>query len=340
MRTHVPTLVLASAVSLLTITSAAAHHPGGVGNSNATGPINTLSATTPEAGDVSVGVSYEITSFDALSDDVLESEGERAAGAGHAHVHSLDDLQMTAFDVAYGVTDNLMVSLRVPYLTREGVRTGHFHHGEPEVENEGGGSGLGDISALLQWRFYRGENVDSSLFGGVKAPTGEDGVRNNFGEAFATEFQPSADAWDWSAGAAATRRIGHLSLDASGLYTFAGENDEDDDLGDRFMYGLAASYRVVGHPTHHHHLGLGAHDHGVGVDLVLELNGEWHREQKEGGETDPNSGGHVLFVAPGVRLVHENWAGHLSVGAPIVRELNGVQAEPGVRAIAGVSRRF
>jgi hypothetical protein len=136
-----------------------------------------------------------------------------------------------------------------------------------------------------------------------------------------------------------TRRIAHLSLDASGLYTFAGANDEGDDLGDRFVYGLAASYRVVGHPPHHQHIGIGAHAH-TGVDLVLELNGEWHGEQKEGGQADPNSGGHVLYVAPGVRLVHDDWSGHLSVGAPIVRELNGVQAEPGVRAVAGISRRF
>lgn len=338
MHTHVSKLVFAAAI--LAATPAAAHHPGGVGNSNATGPINTLSATPPESGDLIVGLSYEITSFDGLSDNVLEAQAEHAAGAGHAHVHSLDDLQMTALDAAYGISDDLMLSVRVPYLTREGVRTGHFHHGVPEVENEGEASGLGDVSALLQWRFYRGENMDASLFGGVKAPTGEDDVRNAFGEAFATEFQPSAGAWDWSAGAAMTRRIAHLSLDASGLYTFAGENGARDNLGNRFVYGLAASYRVVGHPPHHQHIGIGAHDHGPQLDLVMELNGEWHDEAKEGGVSDPNSGGHVLFIAPGARVVQGNWAAHLSVGSPIVNDMNGVQAEPAVRAIAGVSRGF
>jgi hypothetical protein len=332
-------LAAASALSLMFAPPAFAHHPGAPGNSNATGPINTLSATTPEQGAFSVGLSFESTTFDALSDATLEAAAADAAAAGHAHVHSLDALNSAALSLAYGVTDDLVVSVRVPYATRDGVRTGHFHGGVPEVEAEGGSSGFGDISAMLQWRVFGGETVDVSLFGGVKAPTGDDDVRNDLGDVFAAEFQPGSGAWDFTLGGAVTRRAGHWSFDASGLYTVAGENDDDDDLGDRFAYGLAASYRVIGHPPHHQHMGIGAHSH-LGVDLVLELNGEWHDEQSEGGEADPNSGGNVVFLAPGVRVVHDQVSGYLTIGAPIISDMNGVQAEPDLRITAGISRSF
>jgi hypothetical protein len=339
MSAHFSKVLFATAASLLLAPPAFAHHPGAPGNTRATGPINTLQATTAEQGSFSIGLAYESTTFDALSDATLETEAEAAAAAGHAHAHSLDQLQSYAVAFAYGFSDDITLSLRAPYLLRDGVRTGHFHGGAPEVEAEGGSSGFGDVSALLQWRLARGENADVALFAGVTAPTGEDDARNDFGDAFATEFQPGSGAWDFAAGAAVTRRAGHWSFDASALYTFAGENDADDDLGDRLAYGAAASYRVLGHPPHHVHQGIGEHAH-LQVDLALELNGEWHGEQSEGGETDPNSGGQVVYLAPGVRVVHEAMAGYLTIGVPVVSDMNGVQAEPDLRVTAGVSRRF
>ena len=317
---------------------ASAHHAGAPGNSGDTGPINTISATTAEHGTWSVSLGFESTSFDPLTDETLETA---AAGAvGHAHVHSLDELQAVTLAATYGVSDDLMLTVRLPYLMRDGVRTGHFHGGVPEVEDEGGGSGFGDIAALLQWRVMRGQNTDIAVIAGVKAPTGEDDSSNDLGETFATEFQPSSGGWDIMLGAAMTRRAAHWSFDASGLYTLAGENDDRDDLGDRFAYGLAASYRVLGHPPHHMHAGIGADYHGPSVDLALELNGEWHGRQHEGSEVDPNSGGSVLFLSPGVRVVQGSVAGYLTVGAPILSDFRGIQAEPEFRLTAGISRRF
>jgi hypothetical protein len=38
---------------------------------------------------------------------------------------------------------------------------------------------------------------------------------------------------------------------------------------------------------------------GPALDLVLELNGEWHDHQRIAGVNDPNSGGNVVFLSPG-----------------------------------------
>ncbi len=88
----------------------------------------------------------------------------------------------------------------------------------------------------------------------------------------------------------------------------------------------------------HHH-----HEHEStrpSLDLVLELNGEWHAEQVTNGIDDPNSGGNTIFLSPGLRLSQDKWSGFVSVGVPIVDDLNGIQSEPDLRVIAGATWLF
>jgi hypothetical protein len=73
---------------------------------------------------------------------------------------------------------------------------------------------------------------------------------------------------------------------------------------------------------------------------VFELNGEWQARQEIAGVTDPNSGGNVVLVSPGIRLSHDKWSSFISVGIPIVNDLNGVQAEPAWRILTGVAVNF
>ena len=75
---------------------------------------------------------------------------------------------------------------------------------------------------------------------------------------------------------------------------------------------------------------------GLVIDAVLELNGEWQDKQNENGEIDPNSGGNVVLLSPGLRLASNNWSGFATVGIPIVNDLNGLQSEPTYRLFGGV----
>jgi hypothetical protein len=107
-----------------------------------------------------------------------------------------------------------------------------------------------------------------------------------------------------------------------------------------------------------YHGGRGAHEHGQGhdhdhaateppaaprgpvLDLVLELNGEWHARETIAGATDPSSGGNVVFLSPGLRLSYDKWSGFVSVGVPVINELNGIQAEPDWRVLTGIAVNF
>ena len=73
---------------------------------------------------------------------------------------------------------------------------------------------------------------------------------------------------------------------------------------------------------------------------MLELNGEWHGHQVIDGVKDPNSGGNVVYLSPGVRYSVDKWSAFVSVGFPIVNQVYGVQAEPDWRLLTGVAVSF
>ena len=114
--------------------------------------------------------------------------------------------------------------------------------------------------------------------------------------------------------------------------------DPDDHVG-----ALAHSESHSHHgrpPIHKAKAHTHAHSDGPALEAVLELNVEWHAKTKTAGVSDPNSGGHTLYVSPGLRLTVTNWSGHVSVGVPIVNDLNGTQAKPSWRVLTGASVNF
>lgn len=348
-----------ASIALLVATQALAHHPGGAGGATGAGPINTIAASTLEQGRTVVGVTFEYLSLGGLVD-----AGLLAAADADIHVHSMRSIVSPSLNVAYGLSNDLMLSVRLPYIERKDIREGHHHMGMSEVEERGDASGLGDLSVFAQWRFLggAGSGPEVALVLGVKAPTGRDDIIDRNGEPFEAEFLPGAGAWDGSAGLAVTQRAGAWSFDASALYTAVGEGVDDTRLGDRVHYNLAASVRVLGAGTGMGsamgapmYAGTRSHDHGDGgsgrshveaatggpaIDLVLEINGEWHDRQEIAGTGDPNSGGHTLYLAPGVRVSQDAWSGFVSVGIPVADEVNGIQSEPQLRIVSGASVGF
>lgn len=345
--------------ALLAAVPAFAHHPGSPGNTGGSGPINTISATTLPQGMTVVSVIYETISLDPLSDETLAHSAEHAheEGHGHVHVHSLQSIVSPSLNIAYGLTSDMTVSLRLPYVVRTDIREGHFDEAEHEgeVEVHGDSRGIGDLSTLLQWRFFEGKatGTEAALLAGIKAPTG-DTSEDDDGERLDAEFQPGSGSWDGMIGLALTQRVKRWSFDGSMLYIIAGEGTQNTDLGDRLHYGLAVSYRLTtfqgggamfnGAGSHQHgssaHHATHSETGGLALDLVLELNGEWQDKQESDGEVDENSGGHALYVSPGLRLAQDTWSAFASVGIPVVNELNGLQAESDWRLTTGVSLGF
>jgi Putative MetA-pathway of phenol degradation len=336
----------AGALALASTYPASAHHPSGSSSTNDAGPIATISATTLEKGQSVAGIVVEFIKLDPLPLDKL---------GGHPHPHNLDGIYSTSLVYAYGITSDLTLSLRLPFIRRTNI----FDHHEGDL---GDAAGVGDLSALAQYRFLNNpiSQIESALLFGVRLPTGDTSVSAANGERFEAEFQPGSGSVDYHLGLAFTKRFGPWSFDTNVLYQFTNEGVQDTNLGDRFLYNAAISYRMLGfarsngrmnaglpEPMYHggpkakhHHHDEPAPVRGPALDLVLELNGEWHDNQRIGGVKDPNAGGNTVYLSPGLRLSVDEWSGFVSFGVPIISDLNGLQPEPEWRVLTGVAVSF
>jgi hypothetical protein len=349
-------------LTLLLASPALAHHPGGATNSGGAGPITTISASTLEAGHGAVAFLYEYIAFGGLGNaELIDAAGK------HIHAHSIGTIQAPMASAAYGVTDDFMVSVRLPYAIRTDIREGHHSHlpggvVSNTVDYRGDSTGIGDVIVLGQYRFInnRATRTEAAFLFGVKAPTGATNRIDAQGLLFEAEFQPGSGSWDLLGGAAFTQRFGAWSFDANVLGILVGRGTQDTKLGDRFLYNASLSYRLLGYTPPEQHAGLPSsalahgpvphrHPHPLEkipappqwiVDAILELNGEWHDFETIAGVRDPNSGGHVLMVSPGVRVGYGAFSGFASVGVPIVNDMNGLQSKPSYRIFTGVAYAF
>src|SRR5215218_7222948 len=93
------------------------------------------------------------------------------------------------------------------------------------------------------WRF----NLSSDPTGGNPCrPLQPETVYDRQGERFETEFQPGSGSYDPLAGLALSQRLGRWSFDTNVLYVFANKGAQRTNLGDRFQYNGALSYRLFG----------------------------------------------------------------------------------------------
>ena len=322
-------------------------------------PIITDTAVTLPEGKFAVGLRMQYISFKRFSDNYIQSHNEAFHEAGSSrHTHSTDELLTPALVGAYGITDDITVGLRFPYVMRTNVR-GSMHGGDHEVSTHDFGdiNGIGDVTVWGEYRFFHTpDNLTNvaALFA-VKAPTGRanrvgkqiDGFVGR--ELLDTHLQPGTGSWDGSLGLAFTQAFGSFSFDSSIVYTWVTEGAQNTDMGDIFNYNFALSWS----PGSGEAAGLQASSNINPWTFIMEFNGEWRdaevRHNWGGSEevyetspwTDPDSGSHILYFSPGVRFAPgSNWNVGLSFGAPIVSDQNGHQVDPDYRIIGRINMTF
>ncbi|MGR9073788.1 MAG: transporter [Gammaproteobacteria bacterium] len=311
----------------------------GVGTAS---PISTETAVTLPKGKWAVGVRSEYIKLNSFSAGKLQQlHGEDEEG----DFHSVGSLWSNSLGATYGVTDNLMVGLRMPFIHRNDIKEpehGHGgdeeHHDEeehdevPEIINLGDVEGIGDMTLFGEYRFFhRNKTYLAALFG-VKMPTGKTHRKSDQGELLELELQPGSGSWDGLMGLAFTQGFGPMAFNASVLYTLVTEGDHHTDLGDVVSYNAALSYRIYGALQEYYA------PPKFSVDLIAEVNGEWREKEKTRGEYNDNSGGNLVYISPGVRLGIANFVNlGFSFGVPVVKDTNGDQVEPDYRMVGTAS---
>ena len=320
----------------MTATASADHASVGLGG-GAGSPIYTESAITLPAGRWSASLRSEYNNFSRIANPQL----------ANSELHSVDTLLSTALGLSYGLTDDLTLGLRLPYIQRQNVREADHHvydhgagaHGHANrILNLGDPEGLGDATLFGEYRFLRSSDQQTHLAAlfGVKLPTGET-RRKHAGERLETGFQPGSGSTDGLLGVAATHLSGALSYDASLLYSVVTTGAQHTDVGDVLSYNLATSYRLGGErPANPYDL---AQPHAW--DLILEFNGEHRDREQTHGQREENSGGNIVYLSPGVRYLNKTgWGLALSLGVPMIENFNGTQAEPDYRVLSSLNVAF
>jgi len=311
-----------------------ASHVLGAGGS---GAVYTMSANTMQKGDFYLGVNAERVSNKTLDDKTITD----AMKSGTTHIHSIDAINSYSLSTSYGITDTLTLNMQLPYTSRINIRAGEENSGIYEVHPHGDSKGLGDVSAILQYKAYDEEGVKIALLAGLKAPTGKTNVSDGH-EVLEADLQPGSGSWDIFAGAALTKDFENFSIHSSVLYKYNNKGVDDSRLGDVFTYNGALSYKLVEDRHHHVLRKLDAEEEfEYSVNVFIELNGEKADRDYFSGVIANNTGHNVIFATTGIQvLTQKGYSLFFTVSTPVYQNFNGVQNDISYKSSIGIGKSF
>ncbi|SFV67900.1 hypothetical protein MNB_SM-4-1185 [hydrothermal vent metagenome] len=311
-----------------------ASHVLGAGGS---GAVYTMSANTMQKGSFFVGVNVERVANKTLSDKAIID----AMKSGTIHIHSIDAINSYSLSASYGITDTLTLNMQLPFISRINIRAGEEEGGVYEVHPHGDSKGLGDISAILQYKIYDEEGIKIAVLAGLKAPTGKTDVSDGH-EVLEADLQPGSGSLDFFAGAALTKDFENFSIHSSVLYKYNTLGVNGSLLGDVFTYNGALSYKLI-KDTHTHELRAldAGEEFSYSVDVFVELNGEKADKDYFSGVVANNTGHNVIFATTGVQVASESgYSFFFTVSKPIYQNFNGVQNDINYKSSFGVGKSF
>lgn len=265
--------------------------------------------------------------FGGFTLGVFDYRFTRETGAGQ-EVNVFEEV----FTGVHAVTGDLTLGLTLPTVQKE-----------LEFKTSAGktsqvtSSGFGDLSLVGVYRFYRRDvpraTTQFSLIGGFKAPTGSTSQRDRNTPALTgtasrrlpRPLQPGSGSWDGILGVAGFQNLDRLSFYASVQGKI---NSEDDNFrfGNNLHYDFTIDYVTRAERN---------------LFFVLEFNGINAGRNEASDKRVRNSGGHTLFISPGIEylplpyMILES-----SVQIPVVQDLNGRQSEKRVSLVFGVRYLF
>lgn len=252
-----------------------------------------------------------------------------------------EEYETTELSGFTALTDRFMALVTVPIRKTDG--DGELVEGPTgDLEREdstGGADGLGDVSLLGRYTLQSTHTLDSTtLFAavlGIKLPTGSTNQHNDQGEYLDSHLQPGTGSTDVLFGFSASHAVGRFALSANLLASFAGEGEAG---SDRHQFGNSVNYDVTGK----YRIAPGvAGESANALFLSLGLNGESRAKEKLNGDEVPDSGGHTLFITPGVQYtVGSRWVLEATWQYAFYQHLNAAQLGDDYRLSGAVTWLF
>jgi hypothetical protein len=257
-------------------------------------PINSDLGLTPHKGELILRAQ---TRYTFKGDDPTSQEREQ-------------DIYSVPLVFVYGFTSKASVLIKVPLIVKELREINALDRGD---------AGLGDTTVLGKYRVhthnFKGGTSRLSLLAGLELPTGSDEERDSVG----TLPQLGSGSVDVIAGGAYTYQTLDYEVDADLRYKFNRKANQFD-FGDVFQYNFSFQKRISP---------ITLPDKGIYSqwNAILEFNGIFADKNESLGEEVSDSGGHTLFLSPGIQYVSQRVVYEFSFQQPILQDLNGNQLE-------------
>ena len=246
------------------------------------------------------------------------------------------DRELTVYEetltAVYGVTGDFTVALTLP-IVQKTLKFTTSTGSRAKIHS----SGVGDLSLVGVYRFYRRDvplgTTQLSFIGGLELPTGSNdrtdsdvpALTGGTSTRIPRDLQPGSGSVDGIVGLAAFQNFDRLSFYGS-LQGKINSEADDFKFGNRLHYDLAADYVLLKERN---------------LFLILEFNGRYEARSEENERDVRNSGGHSLFISPGLQylplpyLILET-----SIQLPIFEELNATQLGTDFSIVVGLRYLF
>lgn len=244
---------------------------------------------------------------------VVEKSGDLPGG-----VEGELDIKAVSMMLPYQVKPNRFVLIAaIPYMDMDlKIKKG------PTLSN----SGWGDLRFIGEYNIFQRDaplvTYRAILIGGMKLPTAEDDKSG-----LPPPMQLGTGSTDYIIGIAASLIGHHLGIYSDLKYTFKSEGNNYE-FGDIMNYDIALGYRMLPevyetYPARQ-------------LNLFLEFNGLYGKRDRTSGQKVGDSGGHSLFLSPGIQFVPFKAALlEVSVQIPLLQALNGEQLKTDYTALIG-----
>jgi len=223
-----------------------------------------------------------------------------------------------------GLTDRIDARLIVPFFDKEMQRKSWNNDFSDD------NSGIGDIKLIGRYRIWSQKRKDPfnlAIGAGLKFPTGSTDDTDDNEACLPGFLQTGSGSWDPVVELGAHKVMGRHWISSYLMYQMTSEGelgDKDYEKPDLFKYNLGYAYAI-----------------SRLFDLQLECNGELRGKAKLNGAKQENSGGHTVYLTPGLHFkLHKGMHLDFGVPVPVYRDLNGTQLSEDFRVVAKLAMKF
>ena len=225
---------------------------------------------------------------------------------------------------------DIAFSIILPYTDR--TQNTFADDGSGLVHNEN--HGLGDMTAIGRYILLNDHKFADtrmlSLNAGVKFPTGSTSARDANGDLLEPDYQLGTGSWNTLLGTSFLLGFENFSIASNMTYAITGHGANNHTYGNNLNYDLTGRYRV--YPDD-------AED--FSIFGTLGITGEARGHEILNGAIDPNSGGDVTYIAPGIQIFFmPGLSFEASYHFAVINALDGDQLGERYRIMSGVQWMF